>query len=402
MNIGTPLGVDQYSRFMIAAYDEREAMGVSTGFMAFFGNPMSAGKTLFSPDSEVVDIDILRGNRKIAALVNRGTDTKRISGKSNTAEPEFTTVTRKYPLIEETGSIGSAKLNARVPGEAPYMSMDKIQRMRWHGLTIHMEHIRRITRLTEYLASLSVLTGQHPAIFGTTNSDLIYDFQRSAGNTITPANTWNSGSQDILGDIDSACEQVRINGKLMPDMMVLGEDAMAAFLDDTTVQELADNRRFELIDVNSKPMPPKFDRFIASGMIPRGRLRTPSGFLLYMFSYLDSWETDAGTDTKYMPADEVLIASSNARADRYFGPNDRLPMNSAKRQAYQEYFGFSPEAPPMPVNVENMSAVLNPAAFYCDAYENETGKTLTVRTQCAPIFATTATDGFALLQNLIT
>lgn len=399
----TPLGVDNYSRFMIEMYNELDVMNVSTGFQSIFGNPMAGGRTLFSPDSEVVDIDIMRGNRKIAALVNRGSNSRRISGKKDTQLAEWTSVTRKYPLIEEEGPISASKLNARVPGESPYQGMEKLDRMRFYARSQHMEHIRRIARLNEFLCSESVRTGSHPAILGTTNTDLIYDFQRSAGNTITPANTWNSGSQDILGDIDQACEAVRVNGKLMPDVMILGSDAMDAFLKDTTVKDQADNRRFELIEVSTNnPVPATYDRYVASGMIPRGRLRTPAGFVLWMFTYLDSWETDADVDTKFMPVDQVSIFSSRARADRYFGPSERLPLDPGTIQMYQQYFGFNPMSAPMPPNIANMSAVITPAQFFCDAYTNENKKGLVVRTQSAPIFATTATDGFALLQGLIT
>lgn len=401
--LSTPLGVDTYSRYMIDLYDEREVMNVSTGFQSIFGNPLAGGKTLFSPDSEVVDIDIMRGNRKIAALVNRGSNSRRISGKKDTQLAEWTSVTRKYPLIEEEGPISANKLNARVPGEAPYMGMEKLDRMRYYARSQHLEHIRRIARLNEFLCSESARLGSHVAILGTSNTDLIYDFQRSAGNTITPSNTWNSGSQDILGDIDSACEAVRVNGKLTPDVMVLGGDAMDAFIKDTTVAAQADNRRFELIEVSTNnPVPASYDRYVASGMIARGRLRTPKGFTLWMFTYLDSWETDAGVDTKYMPDDQALIFSSKARADRYFGPSERLPLDPGTIQMYQQYFGFNPMSAPMPPNIANLSAVISAAQFYCDAYTNENKKGLVVRTQSAPIFATTATDGFALLQGLIT
>jgi hypothetical protein len=388
---------------MIDLYDEREMMNISTGFQSIFGNPLAGGKTLFSPNSEVVDIDIIRGNRKTAALVNRGSNTRRITGKKDTQEAEWTSVTRVYPLIEEEGPISANKINKRIPGENPYQSMDKLDRMRYHARTIHLEHIRRIARLNERLCSASARTGEHVAILGTVDTDLIYDFQRSTANTVTPTNTWNSGSQDILGDIDGMCEQIRKAGKVMPDVMVLGEDAMDAFIKDTTVAAQADNRRFELIEVSTNnPVPPIYNRYVESGFIPRGRLRTPAGFVLWMFTYLDSYETDGGTDTKYMPVDEVLIFSSRARADRYFGPSERLPLTPDVIQMYQTYFGFSPMVTPMPPNIKNMSAILNPAQFYCDAYTNENRKGLTVRTQSAPIFATTATDGFGLLQNLIT
>lgn len=398
----TPLGLDSYSRYMVDVYDEREVMQVSTGFQSIFGNPGAGGKTLFSPDSEVVDIDIIRANRKIAALVNRGSNARRISGKADTNQTEWTSNTRVYPLAEEEGPISANKINKRVPNENPFERMTRIDRMRYNARSMHMEHIRRLSRLFEYLCSLSARTGQHPAILGTSNTDLIYDFQRSAGNTITVGTAWDDTSPDIFGDIDSACEAVRVNGKLTPDVMVIGGDALEAAINDTTFAGIADNRRFDLIEVSTNnPVPAKYNRYVESGMIARGRLRTPKGFTLWVFTYLDSWETNAGVDTKYMPEDQALIFSSDAQANRYFGPPENLPLSESDVQMYQTYFGFSPMATPMPPNIDNVSAVLNPAMFYCDAYRNANKKLLTIRTQAAPIYATTATDGFALLQGLI-
>jgi hypothetical protein len=45
--------------------------------------------------------------------------------------------------------------------------------------------------------------------------------------------------------------------------------------------------------------------------------------------------------------------------------------------------------------------IVNPAMFYNDAYQAEDGKKIAVRTQTAPIFATTQTDAFVTLTDLI-
>jgi hypothetical protein len=66
-------------------------------------------------------------------------------------------------------------------------------------------------------------------------------------------------------------------------------------------------------------------------------------------------------------------------------------------QFYAQMFGISPSQPPMPPNVKNPGAVIRPEMFYCDAYASNDWTRVTIRTQSAPIFATTATDGFAVL-----
>ena len=61
----------------------------------------------------------------------------------------------------------------------------------------------------------------------------------------------------------------------------------------------------------------------------------------------------------------------------------------------REFFGIDPSIPPMPTNIKG-NAVQN-AMFMVDAYGVDDGKRATIRTQAAPIFATTMTDAFVVL-----
>jgi hypothetical protein len=402
-NQTTPLAVDQYSRFMVDAFDDRKIIGVPTAGQAFFGNPASGSMTLYSPDANIVDIDIIRGNEKLAAMIHRGSNARPISGQKNVADEKFTAVTRAYPLIEEEGDISANALNYRVTGEKPYSNMSKLDRLRVRALNMHLEKVRRIIRLFEYLCWQSLLVGTMPAIFGTTNTNYIYDFYRLAGHIITVATAWNQASADPLGDIDDGCELIRQNGHVNPDMLILGGLAMDAFIKDATVIAQADNRRFELIEVSTdNPVPSKYSRWVNSGLTARGRLRTPKGYTLWLFTYVDTYENSSGTAVKYLPDDQALLASSNARCDRYFGPSEVLPMRPSRAMWYNEMFGFNPEAAPMPPNVKGGSDIINPNMFYFDAYSAANEKAVTVRSQSAPIFATTLTDGFVTLKGLST
>lgn len=401
-NQATPLAVDLYSRFMAREFDERTIIGVPTAFQAFFGNPANGSMTLFSPDSTVVEIDILRGNEKLAALIQRGGNSRPLDLQLNTNEQKFTSFSRVYPLIEEEGDINSSQLVNRIAGENPYEAMTQLDRMRSLAANGHNEHIRRITRTFEFLAAESVLNGTMPAIIGTTNTDLIYDFRRNAANTITVSTQWDDPAAVIMNDFDDAADQARINGHVTVDMSIIGGDSMDALIKDSEVKEIADNRRFELIEVSLKnPVPAKFDRFIASGLEARGRVRTPKGREIWLFTYLDGYDNTAGTFVNYMPLDKALVCFSGARADRYFGPNEVLPRTSADIQFYREVFGFDPVTPPMPPNIKGMSDIVNPAMFYNDAYGSNDRKKVSFRTQSAPIFATTMTDAFVTLEGLV-
>lgn len=399
----SPLAVGPYARFMAESLDERKWIGVPSGFQAFFGRTDVGGTTYFSPDSQVVDIDIIRGNEKTAVMIMRGTNSRPLSGQKNTDEQRYTSISRTYPLVEEEGDINADQLNRRLAGEYPYASMTKLDRLRELAMNQHMEQIRRIIRLFERLSAEVILTGKHPAILGTTNSSLIYDFLRNPENTEAVITGWNQSGATILADIDGICETGRKNGHVNFDMMLMGGQAMDAFLKNEDVQTQADNRRFELIEVSTNnPVPSKFARFVAGGFTPRGRLRTPKGYELWMFTYTDIYTDSAGDAVKYMPEDQALFAYSGARCDRYFGPSEMLPMTPSRAAWYQETFGFNPVMPPMPPNIMGASDVINPAMFYCDAYSGANQKTLTCRTQSAPIFAPVMTDCFGLLTDLIT
>ena len=399
----TPLAIDAYARFMTDVFDERQIIKVSTVFQAFFGRAENGGRTLFSPDSAVVDIDILRGNERLAAMIHRGQDARDLgTSQKNTEQENYSTISRIYPLIEEEGDISGNQLLFRRPGELPFSTQTRLDRMRSHARDHHQEHIRRIVRLFEYLAGQSLLTGKMPAIFGTTDSNLLYDFLRPVGHIIGVPTPWDNAGSKPLDDIDNACDLIRQNGKAMADVMLCGDDAFDAFVKHATVVALADNRRFELINVGTNPVPNNLQRFVDAGAIPRGRLRTPRGHELWMFTYLDVYTNAAGAATKYMPVDECLIAASAARCDRYFGPPETLPDWPQRTQMYQQLFGFAPGLEPMPPGVKDVAAAINPAMFYFDAYPRPNWKGVTIRTQAAPIYATTQTDAFVTLNTLMT
>jgi len=398
----TPQPTDSYSRFMTELFDERDVIGVSTGFQSLFGNPMGGSRTIFSPDSSVLDIDIIRGNEKTAALIARGNTPTNNLGVKNASDQDFSTFSRLYPLGEEESSISADQISRRIGGEAPYAGMTRFDRMRVLAFNNHKEHVRRFVRLFEVLAAQSVLTGKMDAISGTANPNLQYDFRRNAQNIFSVAVPWDNAAATIMGDIDAGCEVVRKNGKINPDGIILGGKAMEGMLDNAAFQAKADNRRFELIEVNDKnPVPPRFSKLIEAGFMARGRLRTAQGYELWMFTYIDGYTNDADAFVKYMPEDKAVIFSSTARADRYFGPGENLPNSSQRLDLMANTFGITnPEAMAMP-NVKN-SSIISPAMFYYDAYAHHNNKGIVNRTQAAPIFATTQTDAFCTIEGLTT
>ena len=401
----TPNTVDVYSRFMVEMFDERKIVGVTTVWQSFFGKPAHGGsRSVFSTDDLVADIDIIRANERVAKLVDRGTNSRPLNNQLNTATQQYSSFSRRFPLAEEVGDITAHQINKRTAGESPYNGKSKQERLRMLALEHHEEHIRRYIRLFEILAGLSLLGGQHPAIGGfvNVNPDDWYDFRRNAAHIINPAVPWNNPAADILGDIDAGCRLMRENGKVTPNVLFMGQNVWPVFINDLVVRQNADNRRYELVMIDKGAVkPPMMDDLVKGGAIFRGVLTTPEGFTVYLFSYIDIFTDDNGDAQHYMPLNAAFLAYYGARCDRMFGPSEIMPITSVENAWYQETLGMNMMAPVMPANIKDPGGIIVPQMFYCDAYPSSDRKKISVRTQSAPIFATTQTDAFVTFVDVL-
>ncbi len=401
--MATPLAVDQFSRWMAEKFDERKIIGCSTVFQSFFGRPEHGSETRYEENAKVVEIDILRTNERTAALIHRGTNAQHMGDMQPKNRVEnYSTFSRVYPLAEEESSINADQILSRVADENPYAGRARVDRMRSLASSYYAEHIRKYVRLFEVLAAMSLLTGQQPAIMGTLNADFIYDFRRNVANTITPAIAWDQSTADILGDIDGGCDIAQQNGHVTPNCLFLAATEVNSFINNPTVRLLADNRRFELINVNSAiPVPANLAPLVAAGATTLGRIVTPLGRELWIFTDNYGFTAPNGAYTKYLPNGWALLAFYGARCDRYFGPPELLPIDPVTAQMYQFYFGMNIMAAPTPPNVKNASAVISPAMFY-NSMLKLNDKVISMKTQSAPIFATTQTDAFVTFTGLST
>lgn len=401
----TPGTVDVYSRFMDEVFDEKEVVAVSTVWQQFFGKPANGGsRTIYSPDSDVIDIDIIRANERIAALIHRDTDSEHLNLKRNTLTQNWTSFSLRFPLAEEIGNITASQIVKRVAGENPYEQRSKADRMRLLAREHHMEHIRRYVRLFEVLAGQSLFTGFQASILGSGNLNNWYNWNRNAALIVSPAIPWDQAGAVPLTDIDDGCDRLREIGHVRPNVIFMAGDVVSVFLDDSKVKEYADIKGYSLVRAGSEMfnLPSSLQALVDAGADAIGRLTTPKGRTIYIMTY-DAVITDNdGTPTNLLPDGTVFLAYYGARCDRYFGPAERLPIISSDMAFYQETFGMNMMAPVIPGNVKNVGAVVTPQMFHCDAYRAEDNKKIAIRTQSAPIFATTQTDSFYTMYDVLT
>lgn len=408
--MAAPQTLDILSRFMADHFDESLILDEPMAFQRVFGRPETMSFTHFSPNANDLDIEITRADEKTAAIVPRGTMAAFLG--TSFAEVQFgqsTFFSRKYPLVVDEFPISADQLNNRMLyGEGPYENLSKevrLQRYSVRGFRIMMQ---RILRAYERLAIQSVTLGKQSATpgFGAPGAN-DYDWRRNSSNSVTLSHGWAYSGTTPLTDIDSLCFQIRAVGHVRPDVMVLGATAMSAFMFNTQVTGgsagltgYASKVYFDFIQFNANFKPdPKYDAFVKCGLLPMGKLRTPGGFDLTIFEYPEYYTASNGTATKYINDLYAVIFSTGARADRYFGPSEQLPLTALDQQRLMERFGFNPMLPPLPANKFSDDGVFVPQMMFVDAYENQNRTGLTPRIQTAPVFATTQTDAFGVILN---
>lgn len=396
MPLGTPQSQDGFGRLMVGLFDDKTKIKVGTGFLGFFGKSDTGAQTVHQRNAKIVEIDITRGNEKTAVYVNRAALSRPIKGQLNAEEQRYTAFARQYPLMIEESDITADQILNRMAGENPYSGMTREARMRALAAKLVEEQIRRLVRASERSAAEAMISGQQSAIFGTANTALIYDFKRLSANDVTVSTTWAT-TTTIIADLDGAADKVLKNGRAMPDIAIMGTTAYRLMVKNTQFKSDLDTRRITLGQIGpNSPVPASMSHLVAGGMVPRGFLQTDGGYQLFIFTYNLGYDNSSGTFVPYMTADKVLITSSTARFDRYFGPSDVLPVTSMKAAWMRETFGFGPMVP-MPPNVNGGTSAIPIEAIMFDAYGSSEGRSVTIRSQLAPIFPTTQTDAIATL-----
>jgi len=399
--MNAPAGLGLYTRGMAPLLDVSNLGPLPMGFQAFYGRPGS--NTIFSPDADTVDIDIIRGNRKTAKLVLRsevngllGSNQKNLNGLN------YTSFARSYPLSNEGSDIASSQMLKRCPGEPSENGWSKQMRRRYWAMKVHREQVARTVTMFERLAAQSIVEGKQDAILDTTDTSQMYDFNRSSDHSITVGTAWTTpATATPIGDLDDAARLVQANGNVRADLAIMGVDALAAFIKTAEVIATADNRGYEILRVSALyPVPATHQFMVAAGFIPWGLVRTYRGNALWIFTYDGMYETEGGVMTDILEPGTVVVGSTQARCDRWFGPSESFDDEvTGAAEFHRRAFGFDPAAMAMQANVGTATGILDPRMFYFGAYLASGQSVIHVETQSAPIFATVHTDAWAVIGN---
>lgn len=251
--------------------------------------------------TERVDIDIVKGNRKMAAFIH-----PMVGGEIVQAEG-YETKSYAPPLINPATVSTADKLLARLPGEDMYSGKTPADRAAEKLIEEYNQLNDMTTRREEWMAAQVLTTGQLKVKGKGVNE--VIDFGLT--NKITLANTkkWGASAADIWGNLKDWKQQVSRNGFANANMVIMGKAAADAFLADATIKNMLDNRRIEIGAIKPEEM--------EGGLTYYGHLNLP-GVDIYGYDevYLDD---ETGETKPLIPDNVVLMIPSAASFMRAYG-----------------------------------------------------------------------------------
>lgn len=248
-----------------------------------------------------VDIDIVKGNRKMAAFIH-----PMVGGEIVQAEG-YETKSYAPPLINPATISTADQLLERLPGEDMYSGKTPADRAAEKLIEEYNQLNDMTTRREEWMAAQVLTTGQLK-VKGK-GVDEVIDFGLTNKITLASTKKWGASAADIWGNLKDWKQQVSRNGFANANMVIMGKDAADAFMADATVAKLLDNRRIEIGAIKPEEM--------EGGITYYGHLNLP-GVDIYGYDevYLDD---ETGETKPLIPDNVVLMIPSAASFMRAYG-----------------------------------------------------------------------------------
>ncbi len=261
-------------------------------------------RRFFQSETDTVDVDIVKGKRRMAPFVSPLSEGKMV------ARTGFTTNTLKPGYIKPKIVTTAADLLKRQPGQVLYQGGQSIEARAMAQLGKDLaELMDMIDRREEWMAAQALNAGAVVMkIKGeTADKTVTVDFQMAATHKITLAGQalWSdTANSNPLVDLSAWGRLCRQDSGLSPTVAVFGADAAQAFLAHPKVQAVLDMRAVDMGEIRPQQLP--------NGVSYLGRLALPSLFV-DCYAY-DEWfvDEDTGTEGPAVPTKKVFLGSTNA------------------------------------------------------------------------------------------
>ena len=307
-NLGSTGAIDLFdTRTMLAALEQM--LPPKTFLRDTFFSAVETSNTKY------VDIDIMKGKRRLApfvAPVHEGKVVERIGWTTNTYQPPYVKpkmVTTAQDFLKRNmgdtiyGAAESAMQRAAAQVGRDLRELDEI-----------------ITRREEWMASQLLQTGQVRCLGEGIDQTINFGMDASHIITLSGTDLWSDTTNATpLQDLRAWRRLIlKDSGRAATDV-VMGTDAIDAFLAHPNVSGKLDTRRIDLGMIDPREMAP--------GVLYYGRIKDVN---VDLWVY-DEWYIDpaTGVETPMIDTKKIIMGDRNARTARHYGAIQDLKANAA-------------------------------------------------------------------------
>lgn len=253
-----------------------------------------------------VDVDFVKGSRKVAPYVHR-----MIGGK---VVPNTGYITKTYepPLVAPEKLTTIDDLLTRRPGESLISERKPAERAILKMSDDFRELRDMIARREELMCVQSIFTGTIPIIGEGLNEIIDFGFTNKE-DIQTTTKKWDNAASNPVSDLKRWHKTVQQKGHTNCNMCVMADDVADVFMNNEKVIKLLDTRNYNLAVLQPKQLP--------DGVTYLGTIHE-IGMDIYTYNewYLDDWtEPEAPEEKPLVPAGKLALMSSFANYSMYYG-----------------------------------------------------------------------------------
>jgi hypothetical protein len=339
------------SRTMMAAMEQAKPPRTFL-LNTFFGG---APRTF---DTEAVDIDIIKGKRRLAPFVNPRREGKVVEKRG------FKTRSYKPAYIKPKMVTTAEDIMKRAPGQHIYApnSGPAVKAAQELGRNL-AELNEMITRREEWMAAMSLTTGKCP-IIGEGVDDLVDFLMDGTHLPVLSGNQLWTDHDDAkpLQDLRRWKRLVAKDSGMSPSIAIMGLDAIDNFLQCDEVVGTTGGRKslFDMINVSIGRIDPQM---LPDGVTYYGLIKE-LGLEIYTY---EEWYVDDESDIEspMIPANKVLLGNPNARTERMYGAIKDLSALAAVPRFPKSWTVEDPSARFVMLQSAPLMAPLQVDAFLC-------------------------------------
>jgi len=256
-------------------------------------------------DTETVDVDIIKGKRRMAPFVSPMAEGKLVEGQG------FSTSTIKPGYVKPKMVTTAQDLMTRSAGNVLYAGQQTVEQRAQAKLGKDLATLMdMVTRREEWQAAQALNLGQVVMKIKAETGDktVTVDFNMPATHKITLAglDLWSdTANSNPIAKLRAWAQLIGKDSGLSPNTLVLGSDAAQAFIDHPKVQKILDMRAVDMGAINPQQLP--------EGVSYVGRINAP-GLFVDVYSY-DEWyiDDDTAVETPMVPVNKVWLGTSKAQ-----------------------------------------------------------------------------------------